>query len=119
MYAGISWVPILLMPEIRHSVLLERRAKRMRQGSGQNGARRNVYGPRELDDASLGHLMRVVLLRPLRMFVVEPIVFAVSLYLAFCYGLFYIFFQSYKTVFVGRSLPPMKSNSWLDSQAKP
>ena len=44
----------------------------------------------------------VALIRPFRMFA-EPIVLAVSLFMAMVYAIFYLFFEAYPIIFGGKS----------------
>ena len=47
----------------------------------------------------------VALVRPFRMFA-EPIVLAVSLFMAMVYAIFYLFFEAYPIIFGGKNLFP-------------
>ena len=47
----------------------------------------------------------VALIRPFRMFA-EPIVLAVSLFMAMVYAIFYLFFEAYPIIFGGMELFP-------------
>lgn len=42
-----------------------------------------------------------ILLRPFRLLYLEPIVFCTCLYLAFAFGIFYLFFEAYPIIFQG------------------
>lgn len=85
----------LVVPETYAPVLLTRRAKRLRHSTG-NWALHALHeerkiNPREIADKYLS--------RPARMFVQEPILALVTIYMAFVYGLIYLFFFSYPITF--------------------
>lgn len=96
MLAGSTLGPLLLVPETYGPVLLKKRAKKMRKESGNQ----NIRAPIELEKEDLRHILTMVLTRPIRMFVFEPLVLFSSLYLSFVYGVFYMLFQAYPVVYV-------------------
>ncbi|KAK0634823.1 major facilitator superfamily domain-containing protein [Bombardia bombarda] len=96
-YAGATIVPLLFLPETYGPVLLLRRAKRMRK---QDPSAR-VVAPHELEEKSLKELATVVLTRPIRMIIFEPIVNTSCAYLALCYAIFYMTFEAYPIIFQG------------------
>ncbi|KAF8544806.1 major facilitator superfamily domain-containing protein [Trichophaea hybrida] len=94
--SGLSFIPLLFCPETFASVLLLRKAQRIRaQGDAE------VIAPLELEDRSLKSALKTTLARPFRMFWNESIVLLVSLYLSLIYGAFYLFFQSYPIIYQG------------------
>ncbi|KAK5155727.1 hypothetical protein LTR04_005750 [Oleoguttula sp. CCFEE 6159] len=95
--AGVSWVPLLLMPETYAPVVLEGRAQKMRKETGNP----NIFAPIELEKKGMKQMITVVLTRPIRMFCFEAIVLFTCLYLSLAYAIFYVFFQSYPIIFVG------------------
>ncbi len=99
------WIPailagatlILLVTTYKETyppVLLARKAKRLSEETG-------IKHVSELDN---GRELRVMLknafTRPMRL-VLEPIVFSISIYLSFMYGMFYGFFLAYPIIFEG------------------
>ncbi|KAK7710619.1 hypothetical protein SLS63_012893 [Diaporthe eres] len=94
-YAGLSMVLVLLLPETYGPILLVRRAQRIRRLD----PKANVIAPHELEAADLRQLAVRVLTRPMRMLFFELIVSATCVYLALCYGIFYMTFQAYPIIF--------------------
>ncbi|KAK7717020.1 hypothetical protein SLS57_006427 [Botryosphaeria dothidea] len=68
--AGVTWIPLLAMPETYGPVILKRRAKRLRKESGDD----DVFAPIELEPQDVRHVVTVVLTRPIRMMLFEWIV---------------------------------------------
>ncbi|KAF2430954.1 MFS general substrate transporter [Tothia fuscella] len=95
-FAGVAFVPLCLVPETYAPVLLKHRARKLRKIPGNE----HVYAPIELEKQDIGHLITVVLTRPIRMFFFEAIVLFSSLYLSVAYGIFYMFFLAYPVVYV-------------------
>lgn len=95
--AGATWPVLLLMPETYAPVILKRRAVQLRKETGDD----SIIAPIELEKTDLNHIITVVLTRPIRMICFEPLVLFTCLYLAYVYGVFYIFLQSYPIVFTG------------------
>lgn len=88
-------VLMLLLPETYGPVLLVKRAQRIRRLD----PKANVVAPHELEAADLHQLAVRVLTRPMRMLFFELIVSATCVYLALCYGIFYMTFQAYPIIF--------------------
>ncbi|ETS79764.1 hypothetical protein PFICI_09617 [Pestalotiopsis fici W106-1] len=100
--AAASWIPLVFLPETFGPVILKKRARKMRKNMSEKGqAPVQSYAPIELEVKDWRHVVGVVLARPLRMMVTEPIVIAVCFYLAIIYAIFYMFFQAYPIVFKG------------------
>lgn len=95
--AGVTWIPLLAMPETYGPVILKRRAKRLRKESGDD----DVFAPIELEPQDVRHVVTVVLTRPIRMMLFEWIVLFSCLYLSFVYAVFYMFFQAYPIMYRG------------------
>lgn len=95
--AAVTWIPLLLYPETYGPVLLAHRAKRLREEHDDP----NIVAPIELEKVNFAHVIQVVLTRPARMLMHEPIVNLSCLYVSVAYGVFYIFFQSYPLIFGG------------------
>lgn len=90
---------IFFFPETSHANILSRRASRLRKQTGDN----RYYTTQEKIDASVKpkEFMVKTLYRPVKMIVQEPIIMAFDLYIALCYGAFYLFFEAFPIVFVG------------------
>lgn len=99
--AGATLVPLILMPETFGPVILARRARKLRKQRNDP----SIKAPLELETHDLRHVVVVLLTRPIRMLVVEPIVLFTCIYLAFGYGVFYMFFQAYPIIYEGNSHP--------------
>ncbi|PBP24102.1 MFS general substrate transporter [Diplocarpon rosae] len=96
-YGTICFVGALLgAPETNSKVILDKRAKAIRDFKGSWMPR----GPGDGEEINLKNFASKVLIRPLSMFCREPLVFFSCVYIAFQYGLFYVFLQSYTIIFV-------------------
>lgn len=94
-YAGLTLLVIVWLPETFAPILLARRAQRMRK---QDPTLR-VIAPRELEETSISQLLTVVITRPIRMLASELIVTATCAYLALVYAIFYMSFQAFPIIF--------------------
>lgn len=95
MYAGVSIIPLIFLPETYAPVLLVKRAQRIRK----EDPALNVVAPHELQELDLTQLARRVLTRPMRMLFFELIVSATCVYLALCYAIFYMTFQAFPIIY--------------------
>jgi hypothetical protein len=95
MIAGASLVPLIFLPKTFEPVLLARRAKALRNSTG-NG---QIFARVEFEKKGFKQMAIVTLTRPLRMLCFEPIVAATSAYLSLIYGVFYMYFEAYPVVF--------------------
>ena len=89
---------LILVPETRSTVLMDRIAKQRRK----SGVQPNVYGPNELTPWKERFSAREILItwiRPFRMFLTEPIVLTLSLLSGFSDALIFMFLQSYSLVY--------------------
>ena len=89
---------LLLVPETRTTIMMDRIAKRKRK-SGENP---KLYGPNEIMPFRERFSMREVLItwiRPFRMFLTEPIVLTLSLLSGFSDALIFMFIQSFTLVY--------------------
>lgn len=94
--AGSAWLMITLtVPETYTPIILARRAKKMRKETGSD----KYVTEKDLDSRPLGQTMKLFLLRPIQLLVMEPIVLLVSIYMAVLYGLLYMFFIAYPIVY--------------------
>jgi MFS family permease len=96
-YAGASAIPLAFVPETYGPILLVRRAEKIRISDPTA----RIIAPHELEKRSLKELMTVVLTRPVRMIIFEPIVNTSCVYLALLYAVFYMSFQAYPLIFQG------------------
>ncbi|CAG8961174.1 hypothetical protein HYFRA_00002717 [Hymenoscyphus fraxineus] len=96
-FACVTLVPVLLLPETYGPVLLARRAARLRKETGNP----DIVAPFDLEKKGFKQMATVTLARPLRMMVSELIVLATCLYLSLAYGIFYMYFVAYPIVFQG------------------
>ncbi|KAK4453026.1 polyamine transporter 3 [Podospora aff. communis PSN243] len=94
-YAGATMVPLAFLPETYGPVLLLRRARAIRK----HDAAARVVAQHELEKKSVKELATVVLTRPIRMIIFEPIVNTSCAYLALCYAIFYMSFEAFPMIF--------------------
>ncbi|KAK8129381.1 bicyclomycin resistance protein, partial [Apiospora kogelbergensis] len=94
-YAVLTFIPIIWLPETYAPTLLTRKAAAIRQ----RDPTANAYAAAELEDRDLKQLVTVVLTRPLRMIMSELIVSSVCVYLALVYAIFYMSFQAFPRIF--------------------
>ncbi|TQS33989.1 hypothetical protein Golomagni_05647, partial [Golovinomyces magnicellulatus] len=94
-YAGATLILLAFLPETYSPILLLRRARKIRKANPSA----KVIAPRELEETDFAQLMTVILTRPLRMLIREPIVSTTCAYLALVYTIFYISFQAFPIIF--------------------
>lgn len=94
-FAGACWPVLIFSPETYAPTILTRKAARLRRETGNP----NIVSPQELEPRDLRNLLVVVLTRPVRMFLFEPLVLATCLYLGYAYAVFYMFFQAYPIIY--------------------
>ena len=95
MLAGVTLIPLIMMSETYAPIILKRRAKRLRMETNDD----TLHAVIEYENATLSHVIKVVLYRPISMFIHEPLVFFSCLYMAFVYAIFYVFLQSYPVIY--------------------
>ncbi|KAE9395012.1 MFS general substrate transporter [Gymnopus androsaceus JB14] len=88
---------LLLLRETRGSLLLARRAKKMRKETGDQRYR----APSELEAVSIKDLLHASTTRAALLLVREPVVFFFSLWLAFAWAMVFLFFSVISLTFVG------------------
>ncbi|KAK4223192.1 major facilitator superfamily domain-containing protein [Podospora fimiseda] len=96
-YAGATIVPLVFLPETYGPILLKRRAGEMRR----RNPKAKVVALHELEKKTLRELTTVVLARPIKMIIFEPIVNTSCAYLALCYAIFYMCFEAFPVIFIG------------------
>ncbi|KAG5417941.1 hypothetical protein I9W82_004269 [Candida metapsilosis] len=88
----------LILKETHHPVLLVRKAEMLRRKTGNWG----IFAPHEEVSLSLSEIVRNNIMRPLKLLFTEPIIFLVSIYNAFIYGMLYALLTIIPTIFTGR-----------------
>ncbi|MCJ1452410.1 hypothetical protein MMC28_002753 [Mycoblastus sanguinarius] len=96
-FAGVSLVPLIFLPETYGPTILKRRAKKMRKETGNT----QIFAPMELEKKGAKQMVTVTLMRPLHMIAFEAIVLFTCLYLSLAYAIFYLFFEAYPLIFEG------------------
>lgn len=88
---------IIFLDETHQGLILVRKAEILRRRTGNWG----ISAPHEEVSLSLKEIVEKNIARPLKMLVLEPILFLVSLYNAFIYGLLYLFLTAVPLIFEG------------------
>ncbi|KAI9739250.1 MAG: hypothetical protein M1834_007463 [Cirrosporium novae-zelandiae] len=96
-FACVTFVPLVFMPETYGPIILKYRAQRLRKETGNP----NIFAPIELEGTGTKQLLLVTLSRPIRMFFFEALTLFTCLYLALAYAIFYLFFEAYPLIFQG------------------
>ena len=94
----IQVVHLVLVPETRSTIIMDRVAKRKRT----SGESPNLYGPNELEPFRERLSVKEILVtwvRPFRMFLTEPIVLVLSLLSGFSDALVFMFIQAFSLVY--------------------
>jgi MFS family permease len=90
----ISLIALVMMRETFEPVLLERKAAAMRKSTGNNQLQARTYNKHCTPAQTLARAA----VRPLKM-LLSPIVFLLSIYCAFMFGLIYLLFTTFPYVF--------------------
>ena len=77
------------LPETYAPILLRDKAEKVRTETGDP----LVYAAIEREDRRILKLLKITLSRPFQLLFGDIIIFLVCLYLSFCYGVQYLFFQ--------------------------
>ncbi|KAK7627478.1 major facilitator superfamily domain-containing protein [Phyllosticta citricarpa] len=93
--AGITWVPLVLMPETYGPIILKQRAARLRKETGDP----NIVAPIEVENKGWKYVVTVVLTRPIRMMLFESLVLFCCIYISFVYAVFYLLFQAFPIIY--------------------
>ncbi|KIX07356.1 uncharacterized protein Z518_02009 [Rhinocladiella mackenziei CBS 650.93] len=96
-FAAATIPLILMMPETYTPVLLSRKSKKLRQETGDP----DIIARTDLQKKDFQHVITVVMTRPYRMLFQEVIVMCVCAYCSLAYGIFYLYFEAYPTIFYG------------------
>ncbi|CAN6674667.1 polyamine transporter 1 [Trichomonascus vanleenenianus] len=86
---------ILFYGETYHPVLLCKKAAELREQTGNWG----IYAPHDDVELDIMEIITSNITRPLVMLMREPILFLLTLYSAFIYGILYLFLEAYPIVF--------------------
>jgi multidrug resistance protein len=87
--SGIAWCMITFtVPETYTPTLLKARAEKLRKIENDP----KYVTEQELDTRPLGEKLRIFLIRPLQLLILEPIVMCLAIYMSVLYGLLYMFF---------------------------
>ncbi|KAL4984498.1 major facilitator superfamily domain-containing protein [Aspergillus falconensis] len=101
---GGFWVLLALtVPETRHSIILQRKASRVRKQMEQEGLRSasTTHDLHASERKNLGQLFAITLSRPFVFLFTEPITTFSAVYNGFLYGLVYLFNEAFPLVFGG------------------
>ncbi|KAF2723358.1 MFS general substrate transporter [Polychaeton citri CBS 116435] len=99
---GAFWIATLFtLPETRHSIILERKAKKIRKMLAKEGltAERISDEHSKGEKRSLHSLFAINLTRPFRFLFTEPITMGAAAYNGFIYGIVYLFNEAFPKVF--------------------
>lgn len=88
---------IFFYEETYHPIILSYKARELRQRTGNWG----IYAKQDLVEVDLHDLVTKNLSRPLIMLFTEPILFLITLYTAFIYGILYLLLEAYPIIFTG------------------
>lgn len=88
---------VLILSETHHGIILARKAETLRRRTGNWG----ISAPHEEVSLSLKEIVEKNITRPIVMLFTEPILFLISLYNAFIYGLLYLFLTAVPLIFQG------------------
>ncbi|KAJ7606551.1 MFS polyamine transporter [Mycena polygramma] len=99
---AIQILGILYLRESYAPFILEQKAKRIRKSlDAEKGPVRLVRSKFQTEDRTWQKIIRIALTRPFVLFYYEPIVQLLGIYMAFIYGLFYLFITSMPLMFQG------------------
>lgn len=94
--AAASFVLIIFFEtETHHPIILVQKAREIRRRTGNWG----IHAPHDEFTLNISEIVENNLSRPLRMLFQEPILFFITLYNAFIYGMLYLFLDAYPIVF--------------------
>lgn len=93
--AAFGLLAFFIVPETYAPVLLQRRAARLRKETGNT----ELYALLDKSRPTMKDIASKYLLRPVLMLFLEPILLAITLYLALVYGILYLFFEAYPVSF--------------------
>jgi MFS family permease len=100
--AGVAWVIVVLtLPETRHSIILQRKARRVRHILRDEGLKThaNIREVNHEAKNTLSHVFKITLTRPIRFLFTEPITNSAAIYNGFIYGIVFLFNEAFPLVF--------------------
>jgi DHA1 family multidrug resistance protein-like MFS transporter len=95
MAAASMLTAVIFVPETYAPIILSRRAK-ARRFETKNWA---LHAKIDEQQTRLSDILTRYLFRPLQMLIQEPILLLITLYMAFIYGILYLFFEAYPVSF--------------------
>ncbi|TEA18306.1 MFS transporter prlG [Colletotrichum sidae] len=93
----VSLVSVIFMRETFEPILLERKAAFLRKKTGNERLR-----ARTKKDVTRWQLLGQAVVRPTKMLIFSPIIFLISLYCALMFGLTYLLYTTFPSVFQGK-----------------
>lgn len=97
MFSGLCLALVVFtLPETYAPTILAKKAKKMRKETGDD----RWYAPIERKNLSFTERLNDILFKPFIMLAKEPMLLAVTIYMAFVYGVVYLLFEAYPFVFV-------------------
>lgn len=90
---------VFFFPETGVENILYRRCQRIKKATGDD--RYYTLKSREEAKLTVKDIDVITLYRPFQIIFKEPIVLALDVYIALCYGTFYLFFEAFPIVFIG------------------
>jgi MFS transporter, DHA1 family, multidrug resistance protein len=108
-FAGsCSLLAIFFLPETYAPVILLKKAERLRKADPSGT--KDLVAEHENQDWSIRSLVNRVLLRPIKMLMMEPILVLISIYLSIVYGILYALFEAFPIIFIRvRGFTPSQS----------
>src|SRR5579862_3526700 len=102
-FGGTSTIVLFFtLPETYAPIILRDKARKIRAETGD----RLVYAAIEREDQRILKLLKITLSRPFQLLFGDIIIFLVCLYLSFCYGVQYLFFQVHSfEIFLTQAYP--------------
>ncbi|RAQ55328.1 polyamine transporter 3 [Aspergillus flavus] len=94
-FAGAMTIIVGLIPETYTPVILKRRAKNLRQETGNL----NIITEQEQAKPSFRDIVRISLIRPITMILTEPVLDLMCMYIVLIYAYLYAYFFAYPVVF--------------------
>ncbi|KAK6463052.1 multidrug resistance protein 3 [Scheffersomyces coipomensis] len=94
-FAGVMWIIVAMIPETYSPVILKRRAKKLRQQTGNE----KIMTEQEATPLSFKELVNDCLIRPLKFIVEEPVLVLICGFVALIYAMLYAFFFAYPVIF--------------------
>ena len=96
-FASIIFVLLcFFFEETHHPTILVQKAKMMRKKTGNWG----IHAAHEEVELSINEICQKTITRPIYMLFTEPIIFLITLYNSFVYGILYLLLEAYPIVFI-------------------